>query len=80
MLLDASPQPGAPRRLSAAERRYDAVVLTLQWLLRIYVIACVAHFFWKGPGPRWNGINVERDDLMLLDVSDVGHVQDEAAG
>lgn len=48
VLVDATPQAGADRRLSA-------VVRVLQWLLRIYIIMCLAVWFWNGPGLAWQG-------------------------
>lgn len=46
VIADATPEPGSNRRLAA-------VVLTFQWLFRIYLIACIVGAFWLGAGSVW---------------------------
>src|SRR5439155_4394728 len=55
VITDAELQPGAEQR--GAERRRNAVVRTLQWLFRIYIIACIVGFLWQKPAAKWPGNN-----------------------
>jgi hypothetical protein len=68
VLLDASPDPRAKPSSDPAERRYDAVVLVLQWVLRIYLIGCMVVFFWRGPGPGWPraGFGPVADTVLMI--------------
>jgi hypothetical protein len=54
VITDAQREPGTKPR-DQSERRFDAVVRVLQWLLRIGVIACLVVWLWQ-PWP-WRGIN-----------------------
>jgi hypothetical protein len=51
VLLDAEREPGTKPR-DDSERRFDTVVRVLQWLLRGYVVVCLAVWFWQ-PRSRW---------------------------
>src|SRR5438128_579138 len=67
VVTDAHLQPGAEQR--GAARRWDAVVRTLQWFFRIYIIACIVGFLWQGPAARWprnNGFGPFLDPVMAV--------------
>jgi hypothetical protein len=51
VITDAERQPGTEPR-DEPERRFDAVVRVLQWVLRVYVIVGLVVWFWQ-PRPRW---------------------------